>query len=76
MADFKYLEHQEKNIEKKRVQLEDKTRKLLLESKIKKIKEEYDELVKRKKSEDLDWEDEVLLDVYKDALKREKKAMK
>lgn len=73
MADFKYLEKQEKKIEKKREQLDDKTRILLLDSKIKKYKEKYKELEKKKKSDSLDYEDEILMDIYQDAIKNEEK---
>ena len=73
MADFKYLEKQEKNIEKKNDELNDRTRKLIHESKLNKLKEKYQELIKRKKSGELDWEEETLLDVYKEAIKNEKK---
>lgn len=76
MADFKYLEKQEKNIEKKKAELEDKTRNLLHESKMKKIKEKYDALVKKKKSSKFDLEDEILLGIYKDAIKIEEKEYK
>ncbi len=73
MADFKYIEKQEKNIEKKNEKLNDKTRKLLHESKLKKLKEKYKELVKKKKSGELDWEGETLLDIYKEGIKAEEK---
>lgn len=76
MADFKYLEKQEKVIEKKKVELEDKTRNLLHESKMKKIREKYDALTKKKKSGKFDLEDEILLGIYKDAIKIEKKENK
>jgi len=45
MAEFKYLEKQEKIIEKKKAELEDKTKNLLHESKMNRIKEKYDTLV-------------------------------
>ena len=73
MSDFKYLEKQEKNIEKKNEELNKKTSKLLQESKINKLKETYKELVKRKKSDKLNWEEETLLDIYKNAIKNEKR---
>jgi len=38
MAEFKYLEKQEKIIEKKKAELEDKTKNLLHESKMNRIK--------------------------------------
>jgi len=73
MADFKYLEKQEKHIEKKNEELNKKTRHLLHESKLKKLKENYKELIKRKKSGELNWEGETLLDIYKEAIKTEQK---
>jgi RNA polymerase-interacting CarD/CdnL/TRCF family regulator len=76
MADFKYLQKQEKVIEKKMSELEDKTRDLLHESKMKKLKEKYDALLKKKKSNELDLEDEILLNIYKDAIQLEKKEYK
>jgi len=76
MADFKYLEKQEKIIEKKKAELEDKTKNLLHESKMNKIKEKYDTLVKKKKSGKFDLEDEILLGIYKDAIEIEEKENK
>lgn len=76
MAEFKYLEKQEKTIEKKKAELEDKTRDLLHESKIKKMKEKQELLLKKKKSGKLDWEDEILLGIYQDAIKIEEKEYK
>jgi hypothetical protein len=73
MADFKYLEKQEKNIEKKNEELNNKTKHLLHEARLNKLKEKYKELVKRKKSGELDWEGETVLDIYKEAIKTEKK---
>ena len=71
MAEFKYLEKQGKSIEKKMAQLDDKTRKLLLESDIKKLKDKYKLLEKKRKSGSLDWEDEVLMEIYEVAIKNE-----
>jgi hypothetical protein len=76
MAEFKYLEKQEKIIEKKKAELEDKTKNLLHESKMNKIKEKYDTLVKKKKSGKFDLEDEILLGIYKDAIEIEEKENK
>ncbi len=76
MADFKYLEKREKIIEKKKAELEDKTKNLLHESKMNKIKEKYDTLVKKKKSGKFDLEDEILLGIYKDAIEIEEKENK
>lgn len=73
MADYKYLEKQEKNIEKKMDELDDKTRDLLHESKMKSIKEKRDLLLKKKKSGKLDLKDEILLGIYEDAIKIEEK---
>ncbi len=73
MADFKYVEKQEKNIEKKKAELADKTKYLLHESKLKKIKEKYEALLKKKKSGKFDLEDEILLGIYKDSIKIEEK---
>ncbi len=76
MADFKYLEKREKIIEKKKAELEDKTKNLLHESKMDRIKEKYDTLVKKKKSGKFDLEDEILLGIYKDAIEIEEKENK
>ncbi len=76
MAEFKYLEKQEKIIEKKKAELEDKTKNLLHESKMNRIKEKYDTLVKKKKSGKFDLEDEILLGIYKDAIEIEEKENK
>ncbi len=76
MADFKYLEKQEKIIEKKKAELEDKTRDLLHESKMKKLKDKYNALVKKNKSEDLNLKDEILMGIYKDAIEIEEKENK
>lgn len=76
MAEFKYLEKQEKIIEKKKAELEDKTKNLLHESKMNKIKEKYDTLVKKKKSGKFDLEDEILLGIYKDTIEIEEKENK
>lgn len=76
MADFKYLEKQEKIIEKKKAELEDKTRDLLHESKMKKLKDKYNALLKKNKSEDLNLKDEILLGIYKDAIEIEEKENK
>ncbi len=73
MADFKYIEKQEKNIEKKKAELTDKTKYLLHESKLKKIKDKYKELLNKKKSGKLGWEDEALIEIYGDAIKIEEK---
>lgn len=73
MSDFKYLEKQEKVIKKKDEELNKKTQQILHESRLNKLKEKYKNLVKRKKSGDLDWEGETLLDIYKDAIKNEKR---
>lgn len=73
MADFKYLEKQEKLIEKKNAELNDKTGKLLHQSRLNALKEKYKNLLKRKKSGELNWEGETMLDIYKDAIKIEKK---
>ena len=76
MAEFKYLEKQEKIIEKKKAELEDKTKNLLHESKMNRIKEKYDTLVKKKKSGKFDLEDEILLGIYKDTIEIEEKENK
>lgn len=76
MAEFKYLEKQEKIIEKKKAELEDKTKNLLHESKMNRIKEKYDTLVKKKKSGKSNLEDEILLGIYKDAIEIEEKENK
>lgn len=73
MADFKYTEKQEKIIEKKNAELNDKTKKLLQDSKINQIKKKYKDLVKRKKAGTLNWMDEEKLEIYKDAIELEKK---
>lgn len=74
MADFKYLEKQEKLIEKKNVELNDKTGKLLHQSRLNTLKEKYKNLLKRKKSGELDWKGETMIDIYRDAIKIEKKS--
>ncbi|OPY21322.1 MAG: hypothetical protein A4E26_01653 [Methanobacterium sp. PtaU1.Bin097] len=76
MAEFKYLEKQEKIIEKKKAELEDKTKNLLHESKMNRIKEKYDTLVKKKKSGKSNLEDEILLGIYKDTIEIEEKENK
>ncbi len=76
MADFKYLDKQEKMIEKKMAQLEDKTRDLQHESKMKKLKAKYDALLKKKKSKQLNLDEEIILEIYKDAIEIEEKAYK
>ncbi|NYB26274.1 MAG: hypothetical protein HVN34_02905 [Methanobacteriaceae archaeon] len=76
MAEFKYLEKQEKIIEKKKAELEDKTKNLLHESKMNRIKEKYDTLVKKKKFGKSNLEDEILLGIYKDTIEIEEKENK
>lgn len=76
MAEFKYLEKQEKIIEKKKAELEDKTKNLLHESKMNRIKEKYDTLIKKKKSGKSNLEDEILLGIYKDTIEIEEKENK
>lgn len=76
MADFKYLEKQEKLIEKKMAELDRKTENLIHESKIRKLNEKYGALLKRKKQDKLGYEDQILLDLYQDAIKKEKKQVK
>ncbi|HNS25990.1 MAG TPA: hypothetical protein PKK85_07960 [Methanobacteriaceae archaeon] len=72
MADFKYLKNQEKRIEKKKTELNDKTESLLTEARMDKIKEKYEDLLKKKKSGLLTWSEEELLAIYQDAIKMEK----
>lgn len=73
MADFKYLEKQEKLIEKKMAELDAKTEHMAQESRVNKIREKYDALLKKKKSGKLNWDEDVLLGIYKDAIKTEEK---
>ena len=67
------IQAQEKIIEKKNAELNDKTKKLLQDSKINQIKKKYKDLVKRKKAGTLNWMDEEKLEIYKDAIELEKK---
>jgi hypothetical protein len=72
MAEFKHVLKQEKNIEKKYAKLTDETKHLLDKSESKQIKEKIKDLEKKKKKEKLDWNEEVMLDIYYDALKNRK----
>ncbi|MCE5213343.1 MAG: hypothetical protein LLF83_01310 [Methanobacterium sp.] len=73
MADYKQVEKQEKKIDKKYNELVDEANHLVEQGKLKKIEEKYDDLLEIKKSGELDLKDEVMLGIYEDVIKIQKK---
>lgn len=75
MADYKYVKQQEKNIEKKYTELMDECKSMMHEGELMRIKKKYNQLQERKKSGKLDWADEMMLEIYRDAIKIEEHEM-
>jgi hypothetical protein len=73
MAPYKQMEKQEKKIDKKYDELLDEANHLLEQGKLKKIEEMHDELLMIEKSGELALADEVMLGIYEDVIKIQKK---
>ncbi len=73
MAEYKQVEKQEKKIDKKYDELLGQANHLLEQGKLKKIEEMHDELALVKKSGELSLADEVMLGIYEDVIKIQKK---
>lgn len=72
MGEFEYLKKQDKNIEKKYDELMAEYNTLKREGEIQIFKKKYDELLKKKKLGKIDWADEMMIDIYQDAIEIEK----
>ncbi len=71
MTEFKYVQGQEKQVEKKYDNLLKETKIMMKEGEIQTIRNKYNELLKKQKEGKTDWNEEVMIDVYKTALKIE-----
>lgn len=76
MAEYDYVKKQEKNIEKKYDKLMDDYQVLKTRGEIERLKKKYEQLKKKKESGNLDLLDEIMMDVYQDAIEMEEKSLK
>lgn len=72
MAEYQYVKGQEKRIEKKSDELLKEYQDFMKEGEIEKIRKKYQELLEKKKAGKLNWNEEILLDIYQDAIKLER----
>lgn len=76
MAEYDYVKKQEENIEKKYDKLMDDYQVLKTRGEIGRLKKKYEQLKKKKESGNLDLLDEIMMDVYRDAIEMEEKSLK
>lgn len=74
--EYEYVKKQEENIEKKYDKLREECRILKTRGEIERLKKKYEQLKKKKESGNLDLLDEIMMDVYQDAIKMEEKSIK
>ena len=73
VVEYQYVKGQEKRIEKKYDNLMKEYRALMKEGEIDRIRKIYQKLLEKKKVGKLDWTEEIMLEIYRDAIKLEKR---
>lgn len=73
MADYEYVSGQSKNIRKKSKELDEKSKKLILEGDIRRIEDRISEYKQKGELGLLGKMDRIMLEVYEDRLKKMKK---
>ena len=71
MAEYEYVKRQENRIEKNYDHLMEEYRVLMKEGEIEQIKRKYQNLLEKKKLGKLGLIDEIMLDIYRDAIEIE-----